>query len=287
MGVSHSWTHWISALARWRYDPGARLSVDVSGDGAEDLVFLHGLGGTHRYWTNGRDPLTFVNCRTVLVDLLGFGDSPRPWCRYSVDRHVRALRLSLPQSGAMTLVAHSMGAVLALEYASRYPQSVRRRILISLPCFRDISAAATWFRRRPGGWIYTNLGATVLACMITRRLAGRWLPRLLPSIPRAVAEDLVKHNVCSSTSSLWEVIYRYQLGPVVAALPAELPVHCIHGRADDTAPLEAVVTLSRIHERWTLAILDDADHHPWLRNEPACRALIADILADQRPLVLG
>ena len=110
MGVSHSWTHWISALARWRYDPGARLSVDVSGDGAEDLVFLHGLGGTHRYWTNGRDPLTFVNCRTVLVDLLGFGDSPRPWCRYSVDRHVRALRLSLPQSGAMTLVAHSMGA---------------------------------------------------------------------------------------------------------------------------------------------------------------------------------
>jgi pimeloyl-ACP methyl ester carboxylesterase len=151
--------------------------------------------------------------------------------------------------------------------------------LLSLPCFGNTGAARAWFRYRPGGWIYTNLAATALACLITRRLAGRWLPRLLKDLPRAVAEDLVKHHVVSSTSSLWEVVYRYALFEAVASMPAEIPIHFIHGQADDTAPLAPLRDLTSDHPSRRLSVLEGVDHHPWLRSEAICRQLIADALA--------
>ena len=65
-----------------------------TGSGAP-IVFLHGIGGTHRYWLTGAEPPVFPRHETLLVDLLGFGDSPQPWCRYTVDRHLDALNAEI------------------------------------------------------------------------------------------------------------------------------------------------------------------------------------------------
>ena len=139
------------------------LSRFEDGQGSEVLVMLHGLGGTHRYWTCGSVPFTVPGHRRVLVDLLGFGASPRPWMRYTLERHLDALDASLAGEGRITLVGHSMGATLALAYAARWPERVVRLVLISPPCFKGMAGAATWFARQPGGWIYTNIWATALA----------------------------------------------------------------------------------------------------------------------------
>lgn len=263
-------------LARSRDDK--TLNVIESGDGDECVVFLHGLGGTHRYWTCGPKPLEFTGRRIVLIDLLGFGDSPRPWCRYTVDRHLDALHNSLHDKKNMTLVGHSMGAVLAVAYAACYPAAVGRLFLIGLPYFGTERAAYAWFRRKPGGWIFTNMAATALTCMITRNLAGRWLPLLMPRIPRPIAEDLVKHNFMSSTTSLWEVLYRHDLLSDIDALSPHLPVHCVHGAIDDMAPVEALRTLLEHKNKWSIDILDGAGHHPWLRREARCREILTHSL---------
>jgi len=61
---------------------------------APRLVFIPGLSGTTRYW-EGRLGALEKNYRILLVDPLGFGDSPKPWSRYTVDRHVDALYQTL------------------------------------------------------------------------------------------------------------------------------------------------------------------------------------------------
>ena len=76
------------------------------------VVFLPGLGGTTRYWSS-RVAALERRYRVVLVDLLGFGDSPRPWARYSVERHVQSLAEVLRPYGRVTLVGHSLGALLS------------------------------------------------------------------------------------------------------------------------------------------------------------------------------
>ena len=247
-----------------------RLKRFDAGDGRHCAVLLHGLGGTHRYWTCGPEPFVLLEHRTVLIDLLGFGESPKPWIRYSVERHVAALHASLAGERSVTLVGHSLGAALALAYAARYPSVVRRLVLISLPNFGGAEGATAWFARQRGGWIYTNMWATALACILTRRGVGRLLPRLLRDIPREVAEDLVAHTMVSSTSSLWEALYRHDLRAEAEATAQILPVLMLHGSADLTAPLAGAQELAAARSTWEMRVLDGVDHHPWLRAPQEC-----------------
>lgn len=250
-----------------------------AGRGDHCAVLLHGLGGTHRYWTCGPVPFALPGHRTVLIDLLGFGESPKPWIRYSVEHHVAALHASLVGERSVTLVGHSLGAALAIAYAARYPSVVRRLVLISLPNFGGAEGAVAWFARQRGGWIYTNMWATALACVLTRRVVGRLLPRLLRDIPREVAEDLVAHNVVSSTSSLWETLYRHDLRAEAAATAQSLPVLMLHGSADLTAPLTGARELAAARAKWEMRVLDSVDHHPWLREPGECIQHIEQWLA--------
>ena len=243
-----------------------RLKRFDAGDGRHCAVLLHGLGGTHRYWTCGPEPFVLLEHRTVLIDLLGFGESPKPWIRYSVERHVAALHASLAGERSVTLVGHSLGAALALAYAARYPSVVRRLVLISLPNFGGAEGATAWFARQRGGWIYTNMWATAIACILTRRVVGRLLPRLLRDIPR----DLVAHTMVSSTSSLWEALYRHDLRAEAEATAQILPVLMLHGSADLTAPLAGAQELAAARSTWEMRVLDGVDHHPWLRAPQEC-----------------
>jgi pimeloyl-ACP methyl ester carboxylesterase len=249
-----------------------------SGHGEHCAVLLHGLGGTHRYWTCGPVSFALPGHRTVLIDLLGFGESPKPWIRYSVERHLEALHLSLIGERSITLIGHSLGAALALAYAACHPSSVRRLVLIGLPNFGGAEGAVAWFARQPGGWIYTNMWATALACVLTRRVVGRLLPRLLRDVPRAVAEDLVAHNMVSSTSSLWEVLYRHDLRVEAEAVQI-LPVLMLHGSADRTAPLAGAQELAAARPTWEMHVLSGVDHHPWLRAPDECLRHIEDWLS--------
>lgn len=246
-------------------------------DGAgEDLVaFLPGLGGTTRYWRGRVDPLGDRH-RLLFIDLLGFGRSPKPKVRYSVERHVGALRGVLRGRGPITLVGHSLGAILSVAYAARYPGEVRGLILLGLPYFGSVEVAREHFGRMPypHRWVYTNIALAAVACVMTRRVCGRLLPRLLTDMPRDVAEDLVQHTWRSSTSSLWEAVYRYDVAGDADRLDPEVPVRCIHGDKDMTAPLTGVSRLSAGRVNWTLDVLRGVDHHPLLRNPVYCLRVI-------------
>jgi pimeloyl-ACP methyl ester carboxylesterase len=188
--------------------------------------------------------------------------------------------------GPFTLVGHSLGAALALAYAARWPDRVRRLVLISLPVYGNREAAVRWLRRRPQGWFLTNMVLTAVACVVTRRLLGRLLPRLLRDLPHPeVARDLVEHNLMSSTTSLWNVLYRSDPAAEAERLAPGLPVVCIHGTGDTTAPIGSVWVLAAGRERWRLFELEGVDHHPWLRHPLQCSRLIA--ATTRRPPIDG
>lgn len=247
------------------------------------LVFLPGVGGTTRYWDSRVAPLA-SDYRLFLVDPLGFGNSPKPRATYSVERHVAELRRVLAGRGRVTLVGHSFGALLAVAYAARYPEGIDGLVLVGLPYFGSEERALAHFRRGrvPDRWVMTNVALAGVACVISRRVVGRALPRLLPDLPREVAEDLVQHTWRSSTSTLWEVVYRYDAAPDAARLPATLPVLVLHGDRDPTAPLDGVRRLVRGRTGWKLAVRPGGDHHLLLRDSAWVLTRLADFLAAQQ-----
>lgn len=238
------------------------------------LVFIPGLSGTTRYW-EGRLGALEKNYRILLVDPLGFGDSPKPWSRYTVDRHVEALYQTLKNEKRFVLIGHSMGTLLSIAYAACHPEQVERLVLLSIPFFGGAKEARRFFSSQPVpfGWFFSNMVLAAVICMITRRIFGRLVPYFRRDLPRDVAADIVKHSWRSFTSSFWEVICNYNAKKDADAL-GDLPVLCIHGDQDGTAPLAGAMALANGRQNWRALILPGVDHHPWLRAPLVCQDFV-------------
>jgi pimeloyl-ACP methyl ester carboxylesterase len=102
------------------------------------LLFIHGIGNSGASWNDVVDKLP-SNVHIVTIDLLGFGDSPSPtWATYNAKtqaRSVLATLLKLRITTPIIVVGHSLGALVAIEMALRYPIIISRLILCSPPLY--------------------------------------------------------------------------------------------------------------------------------------------------------
>ena len=118
---------------------GDKLNITVAGSGPP-VIFLHGFRGSGRYWEPQVRKLA-PDHQIIVVDLLGFGESPWPAAStYSVAEHLDAIHRTVEpimRGRRATVVGHSMGAILAAEYARRYRDEVSRLIVLNPPMFRS------------------------------------------------------------------------------------------------------------------------------------------------------
>jgi pimeloyl-ACP methyl ester carboxylesterase len=215
----------------------------------------------------------------MLIDLFGFGRSPRPFTRYTLETHVAALETVLVGREPFVLVGHSLGAALAVSYAARHPRDVTSLVLVGLPAYGGRQGAIRWLRHGLRGWFLTNMVLTAVACVTTRRLLGPFLPRVIRDVPTEVARDLVEHNFMSSTTSLWNVLYRRDTASDLDVLPHDFPVLFIHGADDATAPIDPIRRLAAGGSGRRLIEFEGVDHHPWLRRPSDCADAIATTAA--------
>lgn len=104
------------------------------------IILLHGIGASWPTWQPVADYLP-KNYRVIAVDLLGFGDSPKPdWEEYDVKVQARSIALTLLKNGVfgpVVIVGHSMGSLIAIELAKHsYPVITKTLILCSPPIYR-------------------------------------------------------------------------------------------------------------------------------------------------------
>lgn len=107
------------------------------------VVFLHGISATSGTWgvtlRQLQKELPSNDARLVTLDLLGFGKSLQAdWLTYDEHEYTKALDRSLRKlrtKGAIILVGHSMGALIAADYVVNYEPSVeiKHLILVSPP----------------------------------------------------------------------------------------------------------------------------------------------------------
>jgi pimeloyl-ACP methyl ester carboxylesterase len=112
---------------------GATIHVRFAGSGPA-VVLLHGYGETGDMWA----PLAVVLARdhTVIVpDLRGLGLSSKPpggFDKKTQADDVAGVMTALDVTQA-DVVAHDIGNMVAFQFAARYPERVRRLVLIDAP----------------------------------------------------------------------------------------------------------------------------------------------------------
>jgi len=260
---------------------GNALYVATWGQGP-DVVLLHGLGASSRYWERLAGVSTGFSA--TAPDLLGFGRSPSPpGAAYDVDCHLAALVPHLPERAVV--VAHSTGAILAAALAVREPRRVSSLLLVGLPAYPDTGSA-----RR-------GVGAHGLLARLTveGRPSARWLceamcrfrplaaalaPWVVRDLPASVAVDGTRHTWASYSRTLLNVVVGHPAADDL--LTAAVPVTLVHGRQDRTAPIGLVRDLvarsgETPHPMQLHAV--DGDHHLAVHQPETLAAALAAALA--------
>ena len=110
---------------------GDRVAYRDEGAG-EVLLLVHGMGGSSNTWS-GVIPLLAKKYRVIAPDLLGHGESDKPRGDYSVGAFTVLLRDLLDALGVprVTVIGHSLGGGIAMQFAHQHRQYCERIVLIS------------------------------------------------------------------------------------------------------------------------------------------------------------
>ncbi len=108
------------------------------------IIFIHGIASSYDAWRDAVKQLEqnkeLEKVRFVGVDLMGFGHSPRPKkYEYNYENSRKALIATIKKlkiKGPLVLAGHSMGCLIAADFALAYPERVAQMILVSPPVFR-------------------------------------------------------------------------------------------------------------------------------------------------------
>jgi len=110
---------------------GHRVIYRIAGDGPP-VVLIHGMVNSSRHWE--QVALRLADRYTVIApDLLGHGDSAAVRGDYSLGAHACSIRDLLTTIGIerATIVGHSLGGGIAMQFFYQFPQRVERLALIS------------------------------------------------------------------------------------------------------------------------------------------------------------
>ena len=95
------------------------------------LLLLHGIGNSCQTWAGVIDRLADTHT-VVAPDLLGHGDSDKPRGDYSIAAYANGMRdlLSVLDIEQATVVGHSLGGGIALQFAYQFPERCQRLALV-------------------------------------------------------------------------------------------------------------------------------------------------------------
>lgn len=110
---------------------GHELSYADSGKGPV-VLFIHGILGSQQQWSHLVDTMDDDH-RVVMPDLFGHGESAKPLGDYSLSSHAATMRdlLDHLDIDRVTLVGHSLGGGIAMQFFYLFPERVERLVLVS------------------------------------------------------------------------------------------------------------------------------------------------------------
>jgi pimeloyl-ACP methyl ester carboxylesterase len=110
---------------------GRRVIYRIAGSGPP-VVLIHGMLNSSSHWQAVAQSL--ARDHTVIApDLIGHGDSAAPRGDYSLGAHAASIRDLLAAIGVerASIVGHSLGGGVAMQFFYQFPQRVQRLALIS------------------------------------------------------------------------------------------------------------------------------------------------------------
>jgi pimeloyl-ACP methyl ester carboxylesterase len=266
---------------------GDRVAYRDEGDG-EVLLLIHGMAGSSDTWRSVIPQLS-KKFRVIAPDLLGHGESAKPRGDYSLGAFAVWLRDLLDELGVShtTVVGHSLGGGVAMQFAYQHPDYATRLILISSG---GLGPDVGWVLRllsAPGAELVLPIIAPKPVLTLGNKLRS-WMRGVGVQSPRGA-------ELWSAYSSLSDAATREAFlrtlrsvvdyrGQAVSALNRlrlreELPVMAIWGERDDIIPVNHAYAAREARTDSRLEVLPDVGHFAQVEAPTKVVELIEDFIA--------
>jgi len=162
----------------------ADIYYQITGDGAQTLVLINGVGDDLDGWANQVDDFAAAGLRVVTFDNRGVGRSSQPPGPYASTEMAADLKAVVAELGLppFHLAGVSMGGVIAQEYAVAHPDDLASLILANTFAVADPFTAAAFQT-----WV-TVADAAGMAVMMAQQAPWIYSPAFYQRSPERVAE---------------------------------------------------------------------------------------------------
>jgi pimeloyl-ACP methyl ester carboxylesterase len=275
---------------------GQRISFLETGadSGGPVVVLLHGMAASSSTWRPVL-PLLGRHAHVIAPDLLGHGQSAKPRSGdYTLGAYACGLRdllLELDVERA-TVVGHSFGGGVGMQFAYQFPELTGRLVLASSGGLGPEVNIALRAASLPGT-AFVLQGLTAMAPSWAGRLAGQAL-RAAPMVP-GIDVDVLAHSLASLAAPGAVAAFVQTIRGVLdwsgqrldgtdrLYLLADIPVLLIGGSDDSYIPTRHTIEAHRALPTSRLEIFDGAGHFPHTSHPQRFADTVLDFLATTAP----
>lgn len=278
---------------------GYRRAFRMAGDGPA-LLLIHGIGDNSSTWSEILPHLA-EKYTVIAPDLLGHGRSDKPRADYSVAAYANGMRdlLSVLGIEKVTVLGHSLGGGVAMQFSYQFPHMVDRLILVSAggvtrdvhPVLRLVTMPvvneALKLLRIPGA-----LSAVRLAGQLIGHLNGTSLRpgailhdtpdlvRVLSQLPDPTAYEAYLRTLRAVVDWRGQVVTMLDR----CYLTENLPVQLIWGDQDTVIPVSHAHLAHSAMPNSRLDIFEGAGHFPFRDDPIRFLRVVENFLSSTAPL---
>ena len=261
--------------------------------GGPVVVLVHGIASRAKQWEQVMGTLG-ESCHVIAPDLLGHGESAKPRGDYSLGAHACGIRDLLAALGhdRVSLVGHSLGGGIAMQFAYQFPERAVRLALVDAGGLGPEVSIALRAATLPGA----EYVLPVIAGRGVRRAGetvGGLLDRAGVPVSPGVAAALFGYASLGDPATREAFVHTVRSvldvrGQRVDArdrlyLAADLPLLVVWGARDAIIPLAHGTALAAGVPTARLEVFERSGHFPHLTEPDRLAAVLADWLATTAP----
>ncbi|MFA5890260.1 MAG: alpha/beta fold hydrolase [Actinomycetota bacterium] len=275
---------------------GNRIGYRTTGQGPA-IVLIHGMAGSSETWEPIM-PALAAHGTIIAPDLLGHGASAKPRGDYSLGSQAAGIRDLLVALGheRATIVGHSLGGGIAMQFAYQFPERCERLALVSSGGLgREVSVLLRALSV-PGAEYVLAAGYAPFVLKAGAAVAS-WLGKLGLRPAPAAAE--IWRSYASLTDPEARAAFIHTLRAVVDLggqrvsardrlyLTSEMPTLIVWGDGDPFIPVAHALAAHEAMPGSRLEILPESGHYPHRDAPERFAALLCDFLSHTEPAAVS